>query len=477
MKYTRRCFDPWFYRNIHAGGLICPWCAPHDTDYGDYILDYIDAQEKDGNLFNNESVIRLKRGLLTGNLNPMCQNCELVPRKLISTDEFKKLLECEFQKYGIDYIRCDYSTINELKRVAIGITNRCNLRCIYCNQSVLADTNPYFQADFPEGAMEEALEMLAELGVRIIETGAFGEATLHREWVDVFGRFYRLHPDISLRLVTNLSKTYSQEEIDLLTEHEQLIISIDTLDKEKFERLRPPAKIERVLENIELLVRALDKKGYSHRRITLSAVVSNITWSGLEDLADYAFSHGFNFGANNLELRANSVGAKEHLLDSVDGISESEKIKFREMLVKIAKKAGEAGVLFGSNVWQTDGTQGDYNAFSPEEANPIIEAFVKKYPMGMKNMHLGIVYDKFQIPYEGIMIEEEGISIDIRLSEYIENAIIREIWIYRTDGIEGKLADERVHLDYRKRIGVGDEFVYCPNWRNGADAVLLQILP
>ena len=43
---TKICFQPWYLRMIHAGGMICPCCAMGDTDYGDFLLDYLEPKKR-----------------------------------------------------------------------------------------------------------------------------------------------------------------------------------------------------------------------------------------------------------------------------------------------------------------------------------------------------------------------------------------------------------------------------------------------
>ncbi len=187
---------PWFYRGVHAGGMITPCCETHDADYGDYIIDYIYGNSGE-EVFHNEEIIRLKRGLLTGELRPMCQRCSLAPMDFITIEEFENHLREEIIQKGYECSNeTDLATFNVVNRAGFSMTNRCTLRGIYCNQSVLADKNPYFKMDFPKGKMMDCLEMLVEQGVKILETGIFGEVTLHKDWEPTFSLFHKKHPNI-----------------------------------------------------------------------------------------------------------------------------------------------------------------------------------------------------------------------------------------------------------------------------------------
>lgn len=89
----------------------------------------------------------------------MCRKCALVPQEMIPIGEFKCMLEEKFEEWGVLYEKgTDYAEVNAVCEIGLGVTNRCNLRCIYCNQSVLADKNPYFKVDFPKDEIASCLE-------------------------------------------------------------------------------------------------------------------------------------------------------------------------------------------------------------------------------------------------------------------------------------------------------------------------------
>ncbi|MBE5859762.1 MAG: radical SAM protein [Butyrivibrio sp.] len=473
MAYTRVCFDPWFFRNIHAGGMICPCCAMHDTDYGDYLIDSLDVEG--AKIFHNSEVLRLKKGLLTGNLSPMCQTCALVPNQLISTDEYKKRLEKEFDKYSIDYKGKRYEEIECIKRVGVGITNRCNLRCIYCNQSVLADTNPYFKADFPKNKIIQCLKQLVESGVEIIETGAFGEATISKDWLEVYSKFHESNPNIELRLVTNLSKKYSDEEISFLAEHKVLNISIDTLNPTLFAQLRVNGNLELILNNLERIEKELDKKGYSHDRISISAVICNLTYDLISEIGNYAIDHGFNFAANNLEMRPNSLGSIRKEIFPVERLDQFQKAKLEDDLNDLKKKAEFAKVHFVSDVIK-DHISKDFNQFVPADDNPILTAFYKKYPQGLADMFLATEYDMFQQQYSGIILKKNGGDLSLKLDKKYAYFVGRIVDIYREGHYSPKYG-QSVLPGYRKIIDGGDVFeCNYSAMDDNVEAQLLQII-
>ncbi len=479
MALTRECFEPWYFRIIHAGGLICPCCAMNDSDYGDFILDYIIPKSKGkqhDDIFNNDAVNELKKGLLTGNLRPMCQNCAIAPKRLITTDEFQRKLENKFIRWGIDYTGfSDYSKVDVIKRAGIGLTNRCNLRCIYCNQSVLAEKNPYFKMDFPENSMMDCLDMLVNKGVTLIETGVFGEVTLHPKWCEIFTEFHNKYPDIELSLTTNLCKKYTHDEIQLLAEHKYLRVSIDTLDPELFGRIRVNGKLGVVLDNLDRLEKAIDMKGYERNRIQISSVICNLTWKSIEEVSNYAFNHGYAYSANNLELRPNSTGAYDGVLKPIEDLSSEVKDQIKKILEQVENKAKEFDGRFSSNAGIIERAIANYNKFEPYNDNPVYKQFKETFIHGNPNMFLGIEYDYFNNQYEGIVMKR-GETLPLKLNSKYDTIIVREVHVYKKGTCSSKY-NQRVQPDYRKMIKVSNDFLYQPNFKEeNIEYVLLQVL-
>lgn len=479
MKLTKQCFFPWEYRIVHAGGLMCPCCAIHDTDYGDYIIDYIEVKkrgEEPEDVFNNDAVKNLKKGLLTGKLHPMCQKCSLVPQKLIPIEEFKENLEQEFDRLGVGYKKgSDYSEVDAVKRAGIGNTNKCNLRCIYCNQSVLAEKNPYFKADFPENELFECLEQLAQKGITLLETGAFGEATLHPKWGEIFWKFHKKYPEIELSLTTNLSKKYSDSDIELLAEHKYLRVSLETLDEKLFSEIRVNGKLPLILENLNRIEKVMDEKGYSHDRIAISSVICNITWESIREVSRFSFEHGFAYHACAFEPRENSIGIKNGILKAIRELDIEQKEKIKQILldVQIEAKKCNGTVLINEELFESSGMV--FNQFENCENNPIYNAFRKKYPLGNSEMFLGVEFDYLYNQYTGIMLKNDK-ELILELDTQDNVFEYREISIYKNGKVSEKYG-QRVVPDYRKIMKIDKIFTYRTKWENeDIEYVLLQII-
>jgi len=131
--------------------------------------------------------------------------------------------------------------------MSIELTNKCNFRCSYCphstrGQEVSDDVNPF---DRPQGFMsQETFDLAlaaADRSAASLSFGFFGEQTLHPRYSELIRSIPR---ERSFRLVTNTNGSMLTEaNLEALKRFDLVRFSIDSVDSESFERLRPGGAI------------------------------------------------------------------------------------------------------------------------------------------------------------------------------------------------------------------------------------------
>lgn len=463
IKYTKDCLLPWKYMLIHAGGLMqtCP-CAS-DVEIGDFLLDYIEKREENPDIFNRKSLQMIREGLLTGNLRKMCQNCAFKSNELITTEELKEAVIRELERLRKDYKYVEGADLTKeyvCETVGVGFSNRCNLRCLYCNQSTCAETNPFYKAEFPHEYAKETLEFLANKGVHIIIPSVEGEITIYKHWYELYSAFLQKHPDIRLRITTNLNREYSDEEIELLAKHEILDISCDSLDPQIYSKIRVNGKLSLLLSNLEKIKRKIKELNIAGPIITIHIVVCNLTWESLEEVSEYAFANGFGLNIGNYEERANAKGYQEGILKPISKMPEEIQKQVAEILNRIKKRAeelqlnGEYFMCHGDIIARVN-KQIDkrYHRFVPVD-NELYQQFYEKDENGTKNVHLDIVYDDNNIAYTGIRLRKEA-TVCFESLNTVKRVIVREVAVYK-EGKKSPKFNQTVAPGYRKVYAVKD---------------------
>jgi len=161
----------------------------------------------------------------------------------------------------------------------VSVTDKCNLRCRYCMPPDGVEWLPHDMVLRNEEFVH-LIGVFVSMGVRKVRfTG--GEPLIRRGIIDIIGQVRELFPDIELCLTTN--GTHLQRYLDDLARLEvrQLNISIDTLDRDRYEFITRRKGLEHILSAID---RALDKKYFS---IKINAVLLEETLEELESFFNY----------------------------------------------------------------------------------------------------------------------------------------------------------------------------------------------
>ncbi len=168
-------------------------------------------------------------------------------------------------------------SLDAVKLLRVSVTDRCNLRCIYC---------------MPEGGMDfhdkdellqapdfEAIAAAAvEIGITHIKiTG--GEPTVRRDLLDILRRLADLGPD-DLSLTTNglqlhrLAEPLREAGVDRLT------LSVDTLQPQRYEQITGGGRIEQFHRGVE----AAEDAGFEKLKFNV-VVMKRINDDEVADLA------------------------------------------------------------------------------------------------------------------------------------------------------------------------------------------------
>lgn len=137
----------------------------------------------------------------------------------------------------------------ELTDLRISLTDRCNLRCVYCMPAEGIDFRP------PEELLRDdelllLVRIAAEFGVTKVRlTG--GEPTVRPAIVDLVREISKIPGVRDLAMTTNgILLEYLAEDL-ARAGLRRVNVSVDTLDPEKFRRITRGGRLERVLAGIE----------------------------------------------------------------------------------------------------------------------------------------------------------------------------------------------------------------------------------
>ena len=150
--------------------------------------------------------------------------------------------------------------------VQIEPTSKCNFRCIMCYQSddTFSSKKSGYMGDLNLENFKRVIDEI-EGNVESVTFASRGEPTLNKNLSDFLK--YCENKFLALKINTNVSTLNESKINDLLSSGLQTIVfSIDSADKDTYEKIRVKSKYERLLKNLELFYE-IKEKNYSDSKI------------------------------------------------------------------------------------------------------------------------------------------------------------------------------------------------------------------
>ena len=140
-----------------------------------------------------------------------------------------------------------------VRYVRLSVTDRCNLRCVYCRSGF--ETFIPHESILRYEEMETLVDLAVALGVEKVRlTG--GEPFVRRGFLDFLERLRTRHPALDIRITSN--GTLLAPAIPRLKDIgiNAVNLSLDTFDRDKFARITGADLLPRVLESMDGLLKA-----------------------------------------------------------------------------------------------------------------------------------------------------------------------------------------------------------------------------
>jgi GTP 3',8-cyclase len=159
----------------------------------------------------------------------------------------------------------------------ISMTDNCNLRCFYCMPEEDYEFTPASRLMQPD-EIEAIAKIFVSQGVNKIRlTG--GEPLVRKDAADIIMRLSKL--PVNLTITTNGTRLHEFVEVLENAGVKSLNISLDTLNKEKFNLMTRRNQFEKVYENIQLMI----QKGF-HVKVNM-VVIKNLNHDEIIDFVQW----------------------------------------------------------------------------------------------------------------------------------------------------------------------------------------------
>jgi GTP 3',8-cyclase len=159
----------------------------------------------------------------------------------------------------------------------ISMTDNCNLRCFYCMPEEDYEFTPASRLMQPD-EIEAIAKIFVSQGINKIRlTG--GEPLVRKDAADIIMRLSKL--PVNLTITTNGTRLHEFVEVLENAGVKSLNISLDTLNKEKFNLMTRRNQFEKVYENIQLMI----QNGF-HVKVNM-VVIKNLNHDEIIDFVQW----------------------------------------------------------------------------------------------------------------------------------------------------------------------------------------------
>jgi len=419
-KKTKNCIFPWTFAWTDASGALQPCCGlvgNSSADYGNIRKDFLNLKDRSlTNLFNNKEFVNLRKSLLDGEVIDACKKCRIISEDDITTDELRSKLTDVLQKSLGTENNIDLEHDWTMGEFIVAMNNKCNLRCIYCSQSVpksnknqdVTTTIEWYKAEFTQKEFLDIIEYIYPKGLKIINFCSLSELTLYKGWQKLVFDLKSSYPEIYLTVVTNLSLDYKDSDIDALLLFDQVYISVDTLDEKLFSEVRCGGDIGLIQKNIERLIERKNERALKKPTFVFNVTIYDKSILTLVDLVRYAADYGINLNFSNL---FNSPGTEmeKGYINKISDMPDSEMASVWEIANSIPRRMKVENrktdiILTGPfyNVIKDRATVQHQDYFMPRDDELLYLDFIKSRKIIDKEIYLRNIFAEFDEQIRGI---------------------------------------------------------------------------
>lgn len=265
------CYVPFNSLTFSFKGKVYSCTYNRDIVLGNYPENTIDE------IWNGEEANKLREYMRNNDLSYGCQHCKY----FFDKEKFSNLKPLVFDKYS------DIDQVNFPRVLEFEMSNVCNYECQMCSGEVSSmirknrDNLPPIDVPYDK----EFVKQLEKYIPHVKEAKFFGgEPFLIDIYHDIWDKMLEINPTIEFFVITNGSVWNNRVRNLIEKGHFEIAISIDSLQKEKLERIRKHAKFETLIANIHNFNKYAQKHG---RAISLSFTLQKDNWDEFADMIKF----------------------------------------------------------------------------------------------------------------------------------------------------------------------------------------------
>lgn len=283
------CYAPETTLNFFADGKASACCASRTYSLGKYPEQSIEE------IWNGARAAAQRKALKRNDLSLGCERCE----RNILAGNYAGTLAQNFDSAP------RYAKGTGLRILEFETSNICNLECVMCNgynsSSIRKnrDQLPPIPNPFDAGFVEQLRPFLPEIyEARFLG----GEPFLIPMYLEIWDALIELNPGVQTVITTNGTVMNRRVRRVLDELKPGIVVSCDSMDAEAYESVRINAKMDKVLENIEIFREHAALHG---THFGLAVCPMPATWHTIPEIVEYG-------NARNVPVNFNTVTQPAH---------------------------------------------------------------------------------------------------------------------------------------------------------------------
>jgi sulfatase maturation enzyme AslB (radical SAM superfamily) len=262
------CYNPYvnIFFNVSGDAIAC--CRSHENILGTYPPQSIKE------IWFGEKYEKMREHMLHNDLNMGCDYCKLQ----LESNRFHSMPSM---------IQDEFATSEKgiyPKTIELELSNKCNLECVMCSGRVSSSIRknrenlPPLEIKYDDDFFQQLKEFIPHA-----ENISFygGEPFLIDIYYKIWEYVIRVKPGIRLFTVTNGTIYNERIENILKRTNFNLVLSLDSLDKQKFESIRKGADFDIVMSNIEKFSKLIK------RNLSISHTPMTINWEDTAEIINF----------------------------------------------------------------------------------------------------------------------------------------------------------------------------------------------
>lgn len=177
----------------------------------------------------------------------------------------------------------------KIERFTIELSSACNLRCLYCHQSIEGFTP---LAPMTPAMFDDLVAYCRDHGIKRVDLTGGGEATFAPNWQEKCQRLVDI--GVELSVTTNMARLLKYEEMATLSRFAEITLSLDSVDRDILRKVRKSEDVRTLVYNFAMMRAAAIREGRKPPHTVLCMVLCAEVVDLIDWLGALAISLGFD---------------------------------------------------------------------------------------------------------------------------------------------------------------------------------------